>query len=179
METKGKNQKGTATGMKSGKFREFFVDQLKDIYWAEQALTKALPEMAEAATSPKLAEAFEKHTRETEGQIRILEQVFEEMGEKAEGKKCEAMAGIVKEAQEVIKDTEKDSYTRDAGLVLAGQKTEHYEIATYGTLVELAKQMGETKVAELLERILKEEKKTDISLTTIAEGRVNEEATQE
>lgn len=179
METKSKNQEKTNPMMNNNKFREFFVDQLKDIYWAEQALTKALPKMKEAASSKKLAKAFEKHTKETEGQMRILEQVFELMGEKAEGKKCEAMAGIVKEAEEIIKDTEKDSYTRDAGLVLAGQKTEHYEIASYGTLVEFAKQMEETKVAELLQKILDEEKKTDITLTIVSEDQINEEAVQE
>lgn len=179
METKGKNQKKTTRKMDNGKFREFFIDQLKDIYWAENALVKALPEMAQAATSKKLAKAFEKHTRETEGQIEILEQVFELMGEKAEGKKCEAMAGLVKEAESVIKDTEKDSFTRDAGLILAGQKTEHYEIASYGGLVEFAEQMGEEKVAKLLQKILKQEKNTDISLTIVSEDEVNAEAVQE
>lgn len=179
MTTKSNNQKEKESLKENGKFREFFVDQLKDILWAEQALTDALPEMADAATCPKLAKAFEKHTKETEGQIRILEQVFELMDEKAEGKKCEAMAGIVKEAKEIIKDTEKDSFTRDAGLVLAGQKTEHYEIASYGTLVELAKMMGEEKVAKLLQKILDEEKKTDVTLSMIAEDGVNEEAVQE
>lgn len=179
MESKSKNQNGTTPQMDSSKFREFFIDQLKDIYWAEQALAKALPKMMEAATSQKLAKAFEKHTKETEGQIRTLDQVFELMGEKAEGKKCEAMDGLIKEAEEIIKDTEKDSYTRDAGLVLAGQKTEHYEIATYGTLVVFAKQMGETEVAKLLQKILDEEEKTDISLTMVSEGEVNEHAVQE
>lgn len=179
MTTTSRNQKEMNPKMENSKFREFFIDQLKDIYWAEEALTKALPKMAEAATSKKLADAFEQHTKETEGQIRILEQVFELMGEKAEGKKCEAMAGIVKEAEEIIKDTEKDSYTRDAGLVLAGQKTEHYEIASYGALVEFAKQMGETEVAELLQKILKEEKKTDITLTLVSEDGVNENAVRE
>ncbi len=179
MESKSKNQNGATPQMESSKFREFFIDQLKDIYWAEQALAKALPKMMEAATSQKLAKAFEKHTKETEGQIRTLEQVFELMGEKAEGKKCEAMDGLIKEAEEIIKDTEKDSYTRDAGLVLAGQKTEHYEIATYGTLVVFAKQMGETEVAKLLQKILDEEEKTDISLTMVSEGEVNENAVQE
>ena len=173
METKSKNQKETAPQMENRKFREFFVDQLKDIYWAEQALYKALPKMMKAATSKKLASAFEKHTKETEGQIRMLEQVFELMGEKAKAKKCEAMDGLI------IEDTDKDSYTRDAGLVLAGQKTEHYEIASYGTLVEFAKQMGETKVAELLQKILDQEKNTDISLTMVAEDQVNEEAVKE
>lgn len=179
METKSKNQQGTTSRMDSSKFREFFIDQLKDIYWAEQALYKALPKMMKAATSDKLAHAFEKHTKETEGQIRMLEQVFELMGEKPEAKKCEAMAGLIKEAEAVIEDTEKDSYTRDAGLVLAGQKTEHYEIASYGALVEFAKQMGETEVAELLQKILDEEKNTDISLTMVSEDQVNEKAVKE
>lgn len=179
MATNGKEQNKTNSKAESNKFRKFFIDQLKDIYWAENALLEALPEMADASTSKKLAKAFEKHTKETEGQIQILDQVFEIMGEKAEGKKCEAMAGIVKEAESVIKDTENDSYTRDAGLVLAGQKTEHYEIASYGALVEFAKQMGETKVAQLLQKILEEEKKTDVTLTMISEDDVNEEAVQE
>lgn len=179
METKGKEQNKTTSKAESNKFRKFFIDQLKDIYWAENALLEALPKMADAATSKKLAKAFEKHTKETEGQVQILDQVFELMGEKAEGKKCEAMAGIVKEAESVIKDTENDSYTRDAGLVLAGQKTEHYEIASYGALVEFAKQMGETKVAQLLQKILEEEKKTDVTLTMVSEDGVNEEAVQE
>lgn len=179
METKSKNQKKSNPRMEGGKFREFFIDQLKDIYWAEKALTEALPEMAEAATSEKLAKAFVKHTQETEGQIQILEQVFEKMGEKAEGKKCEAMAGLVKEARSIIKDTEKDSFTRDAGLVMAGQKTEHYEIASYGALVEFAKQMGETEVAELLQKILDQEKNTDITLTMLSEEDVNEQAVEE
>lgn len=159
--------------------REFFVDQLKDIYWAEQALEKALQKLMKASTSPQLAKAFEKHTKETEGQIKILEEVFEQMGEKAEAKKCEAMDGIIKEADSVIKDTEKDTYTRDAGLIMASQKAEHYEIASYGTLVILAQQIGEKQVAELLQKILGQEKKTDITLTIIAEDKVNECAAQE
>lgn len=178
MEAKSKNQHVNPK-TKSGKFREFFIEQLKDIYWAEQALSEALPEMAEAATCKELAKAFQKHMKETEGQIRVLEQVFELMNEKAEGKKCEAMAGLLKEAKSVIKDTEKDSFTRDAGLVLAAQKTEHYEIASYGTLVEFAEQMGEEKVAKLLQKILDEEKKTDVTLTMLSESGVNEGAVQE
>ena len=130
--------------------------------------------MAEAATCGALAKAFQKHKKETEGQIRILEQVFELMGEKAEGKKCDAMAGLIKEAKSMIKDTEDDTFTRDAGLVLAAQKSEHYEIASYGTLVEFAQQMGELKVAKLLQKILDEEKKTDVSLTMLSEDGVNE-----
>lgn len=179
METKSNERKETASPKENGKLREFFVDQLKDIYWAEQALQKALKKLMGAATSPKLVKAFEKHAKETEGQIKILEQVFEEMGEKAEAKKCEAMDGIIKEADSVIKDTEKDTYTRDAGLIMASQKAEHYEIASYGTLVVLAQQMGEERVAELLEKILGQEKKTDITLTIIAEDKVNECAAEE
>ncbi len=179
MEAKSKTHRKTASQKGNGKFREFFIDQLKDIYWAEQALLKALPKMAKAATSEKLAQAFEKHTEETKGQIRILEQVFERMGEKPEAKKCEAMAGLVKEAESIIEDTDKDTYTRDAGLVMAGQKTEHYEIASYGTLVVFAEDMGETEVAELLQKILNEEKKTDISLTMLSEGEVNDKAVRE
>lgn len=135
--------------------------------------------MAEAATCGALAKAFQKHKKETEGQIRILEQVFELMGEKAEGKKCDAMAGLIKEAKSMIKDTEDDTFTRDAGLVLAAQKSEHYEIASYGTLVEFAQQMGELKVAKLLQKILDEEKKTDVSLTMLSEDGVNEGAVKE
>lgn len=179
MESKKKKQNGTATQKNNGKFREFFVDQLKDIYWAEKALEKALPKMAKAATSKELAEAFKKHTCETEGQIKTLEQVFELMGEKAEAKKCEAMAGLIKEAESIIEDTEKDSYTRDAGLVMAGQKTEHYEIASYGLLVVFAEQMGETEVAKLLQRTLDEEKKTDVTLSMVSEEEVNDKATKE
>ena len=178
METKSKSQKVNSK-MNSGKFREFFVDQLKDVYWAEHALAEALLEMAEAATCGALAKAFQKHKKETEGQIRILEQVFELMGEKAEGKKCDAMAGLIKEAKSMIKDTEDDTFTRDAGLVLAAQKSEHYEIASYGTLVEFAQQMGELKVAKLLQKILDEEKKTDVSLTMLSEDGVNEGAVKE
>lgn len=179
METKSNNQNEMTTQHGNGKLREFFVDQLKDIYWAEHALAKALQKLMEAATSPKLAKAFEKHAKETEGQIKILDQVFELMGEKAEAKKCEAMDGIIKEADSVIEDTEKDTYTRDAGLIMASQKAEHYEIASYGTLVILARQIGENQVADLLEKILGQEKKTDITLTIIAEDKVNECAAQE
>lgn len=178
METK-TNKEDAAAKRDGGKFREFFIDQLKDIYWAEKALCEALPKMAKAATSEKLAKGFEKHTKETEEQARRLEKMFELLGEKAETKKCEAMAGLVKEAEEIIEETEKGTYTRDAGLVIAGQKVEHYEIASYGALVVFAEQMGETKVAELLKQTLEEEKNTDMTLTTISEDQVNEKAVQE
>lgn len=179
METKVKEQSQSTQQMDNGEFREFFIEQLKDIYWAEKALHEALPKLAEASTSKKLANAFEKHTQDTAKQIDIVEQVFELLGEKAEAKKCEAMEGLIKEANSVIKDTEKDSYTRDAGLILAGQKVEHYEIATYGTLVIFAKDMNEPKVAELLKKILDNEKETDVTLTKVAEEYVNERAAME
>lgn len=159
--------------------REFFVDQLKDIYWAEKALHKTLQKLMQAATNKKLAKAFEKHTVETEGQMEILEQVFELMGEKAKAEKCEAMEGLTKEAESVIEETQEGTYTRDVGLIIASQKAEHYEIASYGSLVILAEQIGESKVAKLLQKILDQEKRTDINLTMIAEDKVNESAAQE
>ncbi len=179
METKVKSQKKTISKIDSSEFREFFIDQLKDIYWAEKALHKALPKLMKASTSEKLAKAFEKHTKETEEQIGIVEQVFELLGKKAQAKKCDAMEGLISEANSVIEDTEKDTYTRDAGLILAGQKVEHYEIASYGTLVIFAKHMGETKIAQLLQKVLDNEKDTDVALTVVAENYVNERAAME
>lgn len=179
METKDKKQKEAAPEMDNGKLREFFIEELKDIYWAEKALCKALPELMKASTNKKLGEAFDKHTQETEGQIEILEQVFQLLGEKAVGKKCEAMEGLVKEAHSVIEETEEGTYTRDVGLIMASQKAEHYEIASYGALIALAQQLNETKAADLLQKILDEEKKTDITLSIVAESQVNEKATGE
>ncbi len=155
------------------RFREFFIDSLKDIYWAEKALQKSLPKLMKAASCRELKQAFEKHLDETCRQIESVEQVFEMMGEKARGKKCEAMEGLLQEAASMVEDTEHDTCTRDAGLILAAQKVEHYEIATYGTLVAFARQMGENKVADRLKRILAEEKSSDQLLTRIAEGSVN------
>lgn len=165
--------------MKSSEFREFFIDQLKDIYWAEQNLAKALPKLRKASTSEELAAAFEKHTNETQEQIKIVEKVFEMMGEKPKAKECAAMKGIIEEANEMIQDTEKDTYTRDAGLILAAQKAEHYEIATYGTLRIFAGHMGEKEVKKQLESILQQEKNTDAILTKLAEEFVNERAVAE
>jgi len=174
MATKDKNEK-----MQNSEFHEFFVDELKDIYWAEQHLAKALPKLQKASTSEELAKAFEKHTKETEEQIKKVEKVFEKMGEKAEAKKCEAMDGLLKEAQSIIDDTEKDTFTRDAGLILAAQKVEHYEIATYGTLRIFAQQIKNKEVETLLEEILQNEKDTDVALTKIAESSVNKKAVKE
>ena len=179
--TKASSKKTTGqTGkMKDSEFHEFFVDELKDIYWAEKHLAKALPKMQKAATSSELAAAFEKHTLETQEHISTLEQVFELLEEKAAAKKCDAMAGLLEEAEGIIEDTDEGTLIRDAGLILAAQKVEHYEIATYGTLAVFAKTMGRDDVAELLAQTLANEKETDVALTTIAEGFVNEQAAAE
>lgn len=168
-----------ATKKEHSEFHEFFVDELKDIYWAEKHLAKALPKLRKAATSEDLAAAFEKHTMETEEQVKMVEQVFELLGEKPQAKKCEAMEGLIKEAQSIIEDTEQDSFIRDAGLIMAAQKVEHYEIATYGTLRILAGYMKQKEVKKILEKILANEKDTDMILTKLAESYVNEKAAVE
>ena len=160
-------------------FREFFLDQIKDVYWAEKHLSSGLKKMKKAATSPTLAAAFEKHIEETAGQIERLKRVFELLGKTPQAKKCEAMEGLVSEAESMIEDTRKDSYTRDAGLILAAQKAEHYEIASYGTLKVFAEMMGETEIARELGMILKEEVSTDSLLSCLAEEDVNEMAVAE
>lgn len=164
---------------KGQEFREFFIDELKDILWAEKALLKALPKMQKAATGKELAASFETHLSETENQIATLEQVFELMGEKPKTKKCDAMEGLISEAESIISDTEKGTAIRDAGLILAAQKVEHYEIATYGTLAAFADAMQEPKVAKLLRFTLRDEKKSDKTLTALALESVNEEASEE
>ena len=181
MATNTSNTKRTGlTGkMENSEFHEFFVDELKDIYWAEKHLVKALPKMQKAATSKELAAAFEKHTEETNDHIATLEQVFRLLDEKAQAKKCDAMEGLVKEAEGVIEDTDADTMIRDAGLILAAQKVEHYEIATYGTLVVFAQNMGHNDVAELLKFTLDNEKATDVALTEIAVSSINEQAAAE
>lgn len=155
-------------------FRKFFIDQIKDIYWAEKHLTAALKKMSKAAASRSLAEAFRNHAEESEGQIQRLDRVFELLDTRAQAKKCEAMAGIIAEAEEVMAETEKDTFVRDAALIFAGQKAEHYEIATYGTLRYFAEQMGEDEVARELADTLQEEEKTDDTLTTLTQREVRE-----
>lgn len=179
--TPAKTQGKTASKGKieNTEFHEFFVDELKDIYWAEKHLVKALPKMKKASTSPELASAFEKHTTETEQHIATLEQVFELLDEKAVAKKCDAMAGLLEEAEGIISDTEKGTMIRDAGLILAAQKVEHYEIATYGTLRVFAQNMGRDDIAGLLSTTLENEKATDEALTEIAVGTINAEAASE
>lgn len=160
-------------------FREFFIDELKDIYWAEQHLYESLQELEQAATSKKLAGAFRRHIKDTEWQIKSVEKVFGMLDEQPKAKKCDAMAGLIKEAESVIKDTEKDSYTRDAGLILAAQKAAHYQIATYGTLRIFASNMERPDIRRELEKILDNEKETDVTLTQIAENYINERAAEE
>lgn len=159
--------------------RELFIEELRDIYWAEKHLTKALPKMMKAATSEELAAAFEDHLAVTEKQIERVEQVFELLELTARAKKCEAMDGLVKEAQEVISDLPKGSSVIDAGLIIAGQKVEHYEIAAYGSLVQLAKTMGENEIADLLQETLDEEKQADQLLTELAVSGINISAESE
>lgn len=184
METTTKTGSKSATQSKTGKmenseFHEFFVDELKDIYWAEKHLSKALSKMKKAATSPELAAAFEKHTQETNNHVATLEEVFGLLDEKPQAKKCDAMEGLLKEANGIIEDTSVGTMIRDAGLILAAQKVEHYEIATYGTLVVFAKNMGHNDVAELLQFTLDNEKATDVALTEIAVSSINEQAAAE
>jgi ferritin-like metal-binding protein YciE len=176
------NKNGTkSSGEEDSKtlLEEFFVDELRDIYWAEKHLVKALPKMQKASTSEELANAFADHLTATEEHVARLEQVFELMGQKARAKKCDAMDGLVKEAESIIKDTDKESATRDVGLIMAAQKVEHYEIATYGSLAQLAKTLGREDVKNILGQTLDEEKEADELLTSIAESHVNEEAEHE
>lgn len=162
----------------TGMFQELFLDSLKDIYYAEKQLVKVLPRMRKAATSSELQQAFEQHTVVTQGQVQRLEQVFEALGKRPQGKKCEAMEGLVKEAEEIIADTPKGTMTRDVGLIMAAQKVEHYEIATYGSLATLAATMGNDQVKQLLGETLAEEKETDELLTQLAENNINQQAAQ-
>ena len=175
--TKTMATQGAALG--NGQLEKFFHDALKDIYWAEKALTKALPKMMKKSTTEELKTAFEEHLTQTQGQIERLEEVFTMLGYKAQAKKCEAMEGLIKEAESIIEETEDGSMTRDAAMVMAAQKVEHYEIATYGGLVTLAYTMGQDEVAGLLEQTLEEEKETDQNLSSIAESSLNWEAEQE
>lgn len=158
---------------------KFFTDSLKDLYWAEKHLTKALPKMKKAATTDELKSAIEEHLSQTEEHVTRLEQVFELMGKKPQAKKCDAMEGLIKEGESIVEETEDGSMTRDVGIIMAAQKVEHYEIASYGGLVQLAKTMGMDKAAGILEQTLEEEKQTDQGLTEIAENNINWEAEQE
>ena len=164
--------------MQSSQLMKLFEEELKDIYWAEKALTKAIPKMIKNATSVELIEALDSHLMETEEQVKRVEQVFELTGKKAVAKKCEAMEGLIKEAEEIMEESEEGAM-RDAGIISAGQKVEHYEIASYGTLRQFAEALGLPEAATLLEETLNEEKIADEKLTEVALSAVNVEASEE
>ena len=159
----------------AGTLHDAFLDELRDAYDAEKQLTKALPKMAKAATSAELREAFESHLEETQGHVERLEQVFELLDEKAKGKHCDGIAGIIEEGKNAMAE-DFDEATLDAVLIAGGQRAEHYEMAAYGTLVAWARGMGHNEAADLLQETLDEEKAADEKLTAIAEGGVNQEA---
>ena len=160
----------------SSALKEFFIDSLKDMYWAEKNAVKALPRLAKKATSEELRSALETHLAETENQVIKLEQVFATIDQRAQAKKCEAMEGLIKESETIMSETEDGTMTRDVGIIAAAQKMEHYEIASYGTMRTLADVLGMPEASELLNQILEEEKNTDSLLTQIAEGFVNQSA---
>jgi ferritin-like metal-binding protein YciE len=161
--------------MKLESLRDLLVEQLQDLYDAENRITKALPKMAKAATSPALKAAFEKHLRETEGQVKRLEQVFEALGETAKTKTCKAMQGLIAEGEETMSENAEPEVL-DAALIASAQRVEHYEMAGYGTVRSYAKLLKEDAIVRLLEQTLQEEKATDEALTTLAESSINVEA---
>ncbi len=165
--------------VKDSMLADFFHGELKDIYWAEKHLVKTLPKMTKAATSAELKAAFTSHLAETKVHCERLEQVFALLNKKPQAKKCEAMEGITKEGEGIIEETKAGTATRDVGLILAAQKVEHYEIATYGGLIQLAKTLGLEECAEVMLQTLNEEKKADEGLTDIAENNINYESAAE
>jgi ferritin-like metal-binding protein YciE len=172
-------KKTVSKAMSESKFHKLFMDELKDIYWAEKNLVKALGKMSKAATSEELVNAILDHQEQTKGHVERLEQVFEMLGQAPRAKKCEAMEGLIAEGQEVVEDTEEDTAVRDAGIIICSQKIEHYEISAYGSLRTLANIMGHDDVAAVLEQTLGEEKEADSLLTQIAESSINEAAAAE
>lgn len=173
----GKQSKDNSTNssMQSSQLMKLFEEELKDIYWAEKALTKAIPKMIKNATSEDLIDALENHLEETEEQVVRVEQVFEFLGKKAVAKKCEAMEGLIKEAISIMEECE-DGAMCDAGIISAGQKIEHYEIASYGTLCQFAETLGLTEAVLLLAATLDEEKAADEKLSEVAMNAINVEA---
>jgi ferritin-like metal-binding protein YciE len=170
------NGTGSASNGSSQKedLSKVFEETLKDLYWAEKYLTKSLPKMSKAAFDESLSTAFVEHAQQTEGHVERLEQVFEQLGKRAQGKKCPAMEGLVEEGKEAIDEFDK-GYARDAALIISAQKIEHYEIAAYGSLKAHAQMMGKEEIASLLDETLQEESETDEKLTEIS-GNVNQQA---
>jgi len=157
--------------------KELYIEELEDIYDAEQQITEALPKMMNAASSPALRSSFEQHLEQTRGQIERLDQILEKLDADKNGKPCKGMRGIIAEGNEVLKE-EAAPEVRDAALISAAQRVEHYEMASYGTAVTFARQLGEDQAAQLLEQTLEEEKQTDLKLTKLAESRINKKAEQ-
>ncbi len=172
---KTQSEKTNASTMQSSKLMELFENELKDIYWAEKALTKAIPKMIKKATSEELIDALESHLTETEDQITRLEQIFDIIGKKAVAKTCEAMKGLIEEAEGIMDDCDEGAM-RDAGIIVASQKVEHYEIASYGTLRQFAETLELTEAVSLLAQTLAEEKAADEKLSEVAMSAVNVEA---
>ncbi len=170
--TKSKGAKTAPKADAAEDLRALFEDMLKDIYWAEKALTKALPKMVKNATSEELVNALNDHLEVTKEQVARAEEVFGLIGKKPQAKKCDAMEGLIKEGEGIIEDTEPGA-VRDAGIIAAGQKIEHYEISSYGTLVAWANILGEEEAADLLQLTLDEEKEADSTLTNVAENDIN------
>jgi ferritin-like metal-binding protein YciE len=161
--------------MAEGTLRDAFIDELRDAYDAEKQITKALPKMAKAASSPELRAAFESHLEETRGQIQRLEEAFASLDEKVRGKHCDGMEGLIEEGKSGMEEDFDDS-TMDAVLIASAQRVEHYEMAAYGTLVAWAQVLGETEAADLLQQNLDEEKAADEKLSALGEGGINQEA---
>src|SRR5437899_4892356 len=164
--------------MKLDSLQELYVNELRDLYNAENQLIKSLPKMAKAASSDELKEAFEKHLEQTKGQVQRLEEVFEEIDETPRGKTCQAMKGLIEEGSEILHQDGEDSVI-DAGIIVAAQKVEHYEIAGYGSVRTFAQLLGKDRSAELLQTTLDEESETNETLNQLAEGVVNPEALME
>ena len=175
-----KNTKSNSTPEEeNSKLAEFFHDELKDIYWAEKHLVKTLPKMEKAATAEELKSALRDHLEVTKQHVTRLEEIFELLGHRPQAKKCDAMEGLTKEGESIIEDTEQGTSTRDVGLILAAQKVEHYEIATYGGLAQIAKTLGHEDIYNILDSTLMDEKEADETLTDIAENKVNQQANTE
>ena len=176
---KRKNAKQNGESQSPSFLQKFFIAQLKDIHYAENELIKGLEELKNASSTEELEDAFEEHIKQTQRHIQRLEKVFRMIGKEPESETCEAMDGLLRECRDIINETEEGSLTRDAALIIAAQKVEHYEIATYGGLVALARTMNLDRAADLLDKTLGEEADTDSILTDIAENYVNVEAEQE
>ena len=164
--------------MKLDNLRKLFVEELRDLYSAENQLVKALPKMARGASSQELKQALEDHLEQTQGQVERLEEVFEQLDETPRGKTCKAMKGLVEEGSEILEEDGEHSVL-DAGIIAAAQKVEHYEIASYGTLRAWAGLLGENEAAELLQETLDEEKETDENLTELAVSCINLDANED